>query len=92
VSQTYPEHQWAWYVFKLYPASRTVRCSECGRKIQRGELSYEHRKGGKVMKRVCSEECGQKFDYVMMSEQARRRELGISRKEEVGWPPSGWRG
>lgn len=73
-TQTYPKHKWAWYDFVLEVNSvRTVRCSECGAKILAGESAYVHRRGNHVMKRVCSEECGQNFDYWMMREAARER-------------------
>lgn len=42
--------------------AKTVYCSECGRKILPGEKSLVSLKGGKVKKRVCSEECRQTFD------------------------------
>jgi hypothetical protein len=86
-TQEYPVHKWAWYDFVLEVNAQMFRCSECGRKVPKGESMYVSRRGkhyivgcpqkpGAIMKRVCSEQCGQKFDYVMMREQARRREHG----------------
>jgi hypothetical protein len=42
--------------------SKLVYCSECGRKIRPGEKSLCSMRGGKVIKRVCSEECRKDFD------------------------------
>jgi len=75
-TQEYPTHKWAWYDFVLEVNSQMFRCSECGQKTAKGEETYVHRRNGKVMKRVCSEQCGKTFDYRMMREQARRRENG----------------
>lgn len=77
------EHQWAWFLFKLETCQAASRCSECGRKMAKGELAWvsrtsrntRHVAKGKVAKRVCSVECGQTFDYRAMAHQAwlRRR-------------------
>jgi hypothetical protein len=39
-----------------------VYCSECGKKIRPGEKSLCSIRGGKVKKRVCSEDCRLEFD------------------------------
>ncbi len=41
---------------------KLVYCSECRRKILPGEISLCSMRRGKVMKRVCSEECRLSFD------------------------------
>lgn len=78
-TQTHPTHKWAWYDFVLEENTRKLYCSECPRAVPAGEKMYVHRKGGKVMKRICSEQCGQEFDYRMMRAAARNRAEGKSR-------------
>ena len=41
---------------------RTRRCSECGKKIPAGSMSLIGIRRGRVVKRVCSEECRKNFD------------------------------
>lgn len=68
--------QWAWYRFWLEPNQTMCRCSECGCKVPKGQQMWVSRYlTGKsrvlhIAKRVCSEECGQTFDYRAMSHQA----------------------
>jgi hypothetical protein len=40
----------------------SVHCSECNKKIRKGELCLVSIKKGKVQKRVCGEDCRLDFD------------------------------
>jgi len=48
--------------FESQVLDKTTRCSECGEPIYAGVPSLVSLRGGKVMKRVCSEECRLEFD------------------------------
>lgn len=48
------------------------RCSECGKKMQKGDNVLVSRRFGKVQKRVCSEECRLEFDNNYWQERARQ--------------------
>ena len=66
-------------MFRLESVKGRCFCSECHHVIAKGEDAYVSRnKKGVVMKRVCSEQCGQTYDYREMREQARRRAAGES--------------
>jgi hypothetical protein len=54
--------------------TRTVYCSECGRKIHTGERSLCSIRKNKVKKRVCSENCRMEFDDGIWQEFADNRE------------------
>lgn len=50
------------------------RCSECGRKIFKGETMLAAKtKDGTILKYVCSEDCRLEFDNRFWQERARRR-------------------
>jgi len=48
--------------FQAAIAPRTYLCTECGQRYRAGSLCLVAIRGGKVKKRVCSEDCRQTFD------------------------------
>jgi hypothetical protein len=60
------------FITVTYP--ETVRCSECGKKITAGQPVLVSKKGGKVRKRICGEECRLTFDARVWEDFARRRD------------------
>ena len=48
--------------FELVRARRSTRCSECRTTIGVGKFCLESSAKGKVVKRVCSEDCRKTFD------------------------------
>jgi len=72
-TQQYASHHWSYYDFTLEASDRAHRCSECGTRVPAGERMYVSRRGGLAKKRVCSEQCGQAFDYREMIARSRRR-------------------
>jgi hypothetical protein len=56
------------------PATRSCYCSECGKKIRKGEPELVSIRRGKVRKRVCSEECRLEFDSAIWQEFADKNE------------------
>lgn len=80
--QLHEFHKWAYYDFVLEVIARDTECSECHRKIKKGEKGYVSRRNargrfnpkGAVAKRVCSEDCGEAFDFREMEAAAGDRE------------------
>ena len=52
---------------------KVCRCSECGRRIAKGEHCLESHRFGKLQKRVCSEACRLTFDDRFWQGKARER-------------------
>ena len=52
---------------------RLSRCSECGVKIPANTVALISIRGGRVMKRVCGEDCRQEFDSRFWQAQAAKR-------------------
>ena len=74
-------HKWSVYDFSRERNVESHRCSECGTVVLAGGMMWVSRslkgnryvKKGGVAKRVCSEDCGQTFDYREMSHRASMR-------------------
>ena len=62
--------------FVLSRYDKSSNCSECLKKIPAGTIALVSYRHGRVVKRVCSEECRQTFDDRFWQECADDRELG----------------
>jgi len=60
------------FITKTY--DHVVRCSECGKKILKGEQALVSIRDGEVKKRVCSESCRLTFDDRFWRHAAKRNE------------------
>ena len=60
--------------FILSRYSKTSRCSECGKKIPAHTIALVSTRFGRVVKRVCSDECREMFDDWYWQERADARE------------------
>ncbi len=59
--------------FEEQRAPRSVICSECGKRLRKGDFSLVSLKYGKVQKRVCSQDCADDFDIRFWTAVARKR-------------------
>ncbi len=59
--------------FIIVKAAHDCHCSECGKRIRKGEGCLVSVRMGKVQKRVCSEECRLIFDDAYWQQRARER-------------------
>ncbi len=60
--------------FVTESSPRYCRCSECNKKIPKGERRLVSQRGGVVKKIVCSEDCRLTFDDRIWQEFADKRE------------------
>ena len=62
--------------FVLIRSGRSSQCSECQKKIPAHSHVLVAHRGGRVVKRVCSDGCRETFDDRFWQERADDRELG----------------
>ena len=63
--------------FVVAEATRDFVCMECGRRVAKGKRILVSYRGGKLRKRVCSEDCRKTFDEEYWLQQIEKTDRGL---------------
>ena len=63
--------------FVVEKATRDFVCMECDRRVTKGETILASYRGGKLRKRVCSEDCRKTFDEEYWLDQIEKTDRGL---------------